>query len=129
MKFILTLITAFSFLIISCNDSDDVNQRFLDTYREILIARETIADSVEANKRVMEIMDEHGYTQAEFQEEFFEIASDNEEMVRTIDSLRNYLKSKADSIRNPKASEEAEPGAPGEPATPSQNVKPAVPGE
>lgn len=85
----LILISLFG--LVSCTDESKREQKFFDTYREILIARESIQDSVAANKKVQEIIQKHGYDDFTFKQEFFDIAKDNDKFLKLIDSLRNSI--------------------------------------
>jgi len=75
----------------SCN-SDNKKERFYKTYQQIIIARSEIKDSLKANAAVLQIIKQNGYTEKEFQIEFFELARTEKDFVRIIDSIRNSAK-------------------------------------
>ena len=87
----------------SCDDTPDIDEeKFIETYKEILITRESTIDSVEANKIVSKIIKDHGYSEASFRKEFFELASEREVFLRVIDSLRESVKRDMKMIDNKK---------------------------
>ena len=85
------LIILVSLIFYSCSSNSD-QERFYNTYRQILIARSEIEDSLVANKKVLEIIKQNGYTEKEFEKTFFELARKEKDFVKVIDSLRNSVK-------------------------------------
>ena len=75
----------------SCSKDEVDTEKFLKTYKEILIIRESYADTAKANKIVRELMSEKGYTESEFRKDFFKLMSE-EDNVRYLDSLRNSIR-------------------------------------
>jgi len=75
----------------SCSDSKTKQKKFLNAYKEILIARETIADSTEANKKVAEILKKYDYDESKFRRDFFELAKNSDDFRTLLDSLRNSI--------------------------------------
>ncbi|MCX7880427.1 MAG: hypothetical protein N2517_07175 [Ignavibacteria bacterium] len=64
-------------------------KKFIATYKEILLARYTIADSTEADKEVKKILKKNGYTFREFLNKSIEIRSrDPKKFNEIIDSIR-----------------------------------------
>lgn len=76
---------------ISCSTNNEEEQ-FYRTYRQILVARAAIEDSLEANAKVLKIIQKNGYTEQEFRKVFFQLASKEKDFIRIIDSLRNSVK-------------------------------------
>lgn len=64
--------------------------RFIRTYRDILIIRELYPDTAVANPKVREILRQNGFTREEFRRVYIEMAKDPERFRRLIDSLRRY---------------------------------------
>jgi hypothetical protein len=95
MKYLVVIIFAFLFLSACDKPFDD---KFYKTYREILIVRTEITDSLEANKEVLKALKKNGYTEEEFREIFFEKAQTEREFIKIIDSLRNSIKSEYKQI-------------------------------
>lgn len=93
MKYLAVIIL--TFLLISCDSGNSNKERFIKTYKEILVVREIHKDSLEANKRVMEIIRKNGYTEPEFKQAFFELAKERKNY-NLIDSIRNLVQ---DEIR------------------------------
>ncbi len=79
----------------SCTKEEVDTEKFLKTYKDILIIRESYADTAKANQKVRELMDERGYTESEFRKEFFKLMSE-EDNVRYLDSLRNSIRADID---------------------------------
>lgn len=62
----------------------------MKTYKEILIARYTIQDSIKANKKVNEILKQNGFTFREFLDFSWELRSkDIKKFNEMMDSIRN----------------------------------------
>lgn len=93
-RFILLLLTI---IIISCNSNTE-QDRFYRTYRQILIARAQTNDSLEANSKVLKIIQQNGYTEQQFRETFFGLAQKEKDFIRIIDSLRNSIKNEYKKI-------------------------------
>lgn len=72
-------------LIAACSEHDD---RFLDTYTDILVVRMTQRDSIDGNRRVQDVLARHGYDEAEFRRAFFERARDPERLRAILDTAR-----------------------------------------
>ncbi|HOV91794.1 MAG TPA: hypothetical protein PLC04_01775 [Candidatus Kapabacteria bacterium] len=77
--------------------------KLLNVYKQILIVRASEPDSVAANTKVRNILQQNGYTLESFKKEFMDVAKDNKEFFARLDSLRNSLNreynQKVDSIR------------------------------
>lgn len=76
----------------ACSSEEEELERFIDTYREVLIARETHVDSSEANAAVREVFREHGYTEPEFRRKYFDLARDTKRFIVVLDSVRNMAR-------------------------------------
>ncbi len=79
------------FFLASCGADRAEEEKFLQIYREILIAREQIADSLKANQRVAEILEKNGYDEPRFRQTFFEFAKDKKRFTEMLDSLRKSV--------------------------------------
>jgi len=89
-RYIIALVLTILFLS-SCGADKAEEDKFLNTYREILIAREQIADSIEANQRIGEILKKNGYDEPRFRQTFFEFAKDKKRFTEMLDSLRKSV--------------------------------------
>jgi len=90
MKYIYLIL--FSILIISCNEkSQEFDEKFINTYRDILVVRGKEPDSSKANKLVADILNENGYTHKSFADEYMTLAKDNDRFITFLDSLRNSI--------------------------------------
>ena len=88
MKFIFILIILF----ISCSDSTkQINQKFIATYKEILLIRESFPDTTIANPKVDSLLNANNYTEKKFRDEMFLLMKNNKEMLKVLDSLRNEI--------------------------------------
>mgnify|MGYP000955115527 CR=1 FL=1 len=75
----------------SCSDSKVKQEKFLNAYKEILLARETITDSTEANKKVAQILKKYDYDEPTFRKDFFELVKNSDNFRALLDSLRNSI--------------------------------------
>lgn len=92
MKRILIALALF-FTFIACGEQSSIDQdKYLKVYREILIARETIADSLEANKEVQDILEKYEYTLDRFAEEAMELQRNSGDFLKIVDSLRKEFR-------------------------------------
>ncbi|MFN3781004.1 MAG: hypothetical protein ACK4SO_02380 [Candidatus Kapaibacteriota bacterium] len=92
MKKGLVIIFLFSLALLSCQKErySSAEKKFMKTYKEILIARYTIEDSTEANKKVMEILKHNGFTFRKFLDFSWELrAKDIRKFNEMMDSIRN----------------------------------------
>jgi len=97
MRYIIIIFLATTFFLSSCSDDSEQDKLF-NVYKQILIARNSQTDSLEANKAVMEVLKKNGYTQNKFRDEFFQMAMKEKSFMRMIDSLRNYMKEEQEKI-------------------------------
>jgi len=90
-------IIIFSFVTIlfsaSCgNNQDEKYDVFLDTYKDILIARESTNDSTEANEKVDSILIAKGLSEARFRQIMIDLSQNKDNFFIMIDSVRSSLK-------------------------------------
>lgn len=76
----------------SACSGDKEKAKFMNTYKEILIARSQIADSAQANKQVFKVLKSNGYTIRSFEKQWQEYASNPEEFIAMMDSIRTQAK-------------------------------------
>jgi hypothetical protein len=82
-----TIVLGFTYCSKEGFSSDE--RKFIKTYKEILIARYSIADSVKANQEVMNILKRNGYSFREFLDTFWELRNkDSKRFSAIIDSIR-----------------------------------------
>ena len=104
MKHITQIAAFFLFLIslLSCSQQAK-EENLLNVYKQILIVRASEADSVAANMKVRNVLQQNGYTIESFKKEFIDVAKDNKDFFARLDSLRNSLNreynQKVDSVR------------------------------
>ncbi len=92
-----TLLTiSIIFFLASCDLWEQVSgeskEKFIHTYKDIIIIREQYPDTLEANPKVDSLLNEKGYTQESFKEEYFNFAKDSREFIKMIDSARTLAK-------------------------------------
>ncbi|MDW8074813.1 MAG: hypothetical protein RMK00_03455 [Bacteroidota bacterium] len=76
----------------SCTEGDE---RFRDAYTDVLVVRMTEEDSAAAQRKVMEALRRHGYTEQDFRKEFFERANQPYKLRALIDSARAHALQRA----------------------------------
>lgn len=81
----------FIILLTSCSNIEKKQEKLLKAYKEILITRETIMDSLEANQKVQEILKKYDYDEITFRSDFFELANNSEKFRIMLDSLRQSI--------------------------------------
>lgn len=87
---ILIIVSTLVVFFVAC--SDEVNKdKFLQIYRQILITRTKTIDSLEANKRVLEILKQNNYDEESFKREFYYLAKNENGFLKIIDSMRNSI--------------------------------------
>jgi hypothetical protein len=74
-----------SIVVASCSNDDE---RFVDAYTDVLVARAVETDSVRADSSVMKALARYGYTEAEFRREFFDRAREPIQLRELVDSAR-----------------------------------------
>jgi hypothetical protein len=94
MKNLLLIVIAV--LIASCGPDESDKQRFRETYKEILVVRELESDSAEANRKVSRVLEEHGFTEPEFRQLYFELAENREEFIDLMDTVRARARREAE---------------------------------
>lgn len=88
----LFLTLLFSTLLLSCdNNSDKINENLINTYKEIIIARETYKDVNEANLEVAKILKNHNLSEEEFRKQLFETMVKNKNFTKFIDSVKSKV--------------------------------------
>lgn len=91
MNFKMLILSISLLFILSCSDDSAEEKRFMKTYKEILVVRETVTDSVEANQKVGKVIEQNGYTQLTFRDKFFDLAKDKQRFTKMIDSVRKTI--------------------------------------
>ncbi len=77
----------------ACSEQSDT-KHFSDTYGQILLLREQIADTSVANAKVDSILKANGYTKASFKETFQELSKSPESFRKMMDSVRTSIRPK-----------------------------------
>ncbi|MFA6571727.1 MAG: hypothetical protein WCT77_10905 [Bacteroidota bacterium] len=75
-------------LIVSCSDYREDRDRFMTTYKEILIVREMFTDTAKANAEVKKIFNKNNYTEKVFFEEWKEYTGNPQEFIIMMDTIR-----------------------------------------
>ena len=105
MKIFFSLIISI-LLITACSEWSEDQDRFVNTYRDILAIRLMFPDTAVANPKIEKIYKRYGYTHDSFKSDFFKYAQDPETFRTMIDSARirarrDYIK--LDSLAKKKA--------------------------
>lgn len=100
-----------SFILASCSLWDELwgndKQRFIETYKQILVLRELYPDTSKANRKVDSLIVAMEYTQESFRDEYFRLAQNSEEFIKMIDSARALAKAELLNIENKKEKSKA----------------------
>lgn len=89
------LVCVICFMAVACDEQGNIDkEKYLEAYREILIARETIADSLEANEEVQRILEKYKYTMKSFADDAMKLTKGDGEFLNIIDSLRKEFRAK-----------------------------------
>lgn len=97
ITFYFTFFIFAAFILVGCSNSDN-KAKLLNVYKEILIAREKFQDSIQANQEVQKVLKKNGYSENQFRNEIFRLAQSEKDFLKTIDSLRNYVKNEQSRI-------------------------------
>ncbi|MGA2296590.1 MAG: hypothetical protein ABSG15_03480 [FCB group bacterium] len=76
-------------ILISCSNEKENKERFMNTYREILIAREREQDSSKTNSEVKKIYQKNNYNEASFFEDWKKYSSNPQEFLIMMDTIRD----------------------------------------
>ena len=76
-------------LFIACSHSDDDRERFIRTYKDILIARERYKDTSVANTEVKKAYKKNQYTEQTFFEDWKYYTQDPKEFLMMMDTIRS----------------------------------------
>lgn len=99
-KFFLILI---AFFCVSCGFFKDKKEHFAETYRQVLINRELISDSLTASRKMLEILEQNGYDLDTFREEFSELAkSDPSAFSQMLDTMRTGVQKEIQNLKQNK---------------------------
>ena len=122
LNFVTILVLLSVFIMGACSEDgwSDSKENFTQTYMEILIAREQVADSTKAQTKVYEIMKLHGFNEQSFAQQFMEYSHTPDVLKTILDSAQTrarreiikaepvlkpeVLNSKKDTILNNKRS-------------------------
>ncbi len=87
-------------VVLSCSSgwSDD-DERFVQTYTEILRIREQTPDTAVANPKVRAIVEKNGYTWESFRSTFSDYTAEADKFRAMLDSARNRAMQTADTNR------------------------------
>lgn len=76
-------------LFIACTSTEEKDNLFYDTYKNILIIRNNNSeDTAKANKLVKELIKKNGYTDKSFKDEFIRLSEQPNTFAKKIDSVR-----------------------------------------
>ena len=96
-KIFILILLAFLFFV-SCSDSKEQKERFIQTYKEILVARERFADTAVANSEVRKAFKRHKYTEQSFFEDWRHYTSNPKEFLVMMDTIRARARSEVEKL-------------------------------
>jgi hypothetical protein len=103
MRYIIYLITLISVLILySCSFFEDDKDKFIETYRELLIIREMYKDTSRVNKEIGKLFEKNGYDWNSFTEEYNSYKEKPETFMQIMDSVRERNQRELLEYRNKK---------------------------
>lgn len=96
-KFFLIII---AFFFVSCGIFKDKKEHFAETYRQVLINRELVSDSLTASRKMLEILQQNGYDIDTFREEFSELAkNDPTGFTQMLDTMRVSVQKEIQNLK------------------------------
>jgi hypothetical protein len=98
MKKLFILIFLSIIFIISCSDSKEQKERFIKTYKEILIARERFSDTAIANTEVRKAFRRHNYSEQTFFEDWQHYTSNPKEFLVMMDTIRSRAQKEVERL-------------------------------
>lgn len=78
--------------LISCSDSEEEKNRFIEAQKEILILRSVYPDTAIANPKVLKVYEKYGFTRESFRDKYFQYTKNPEEFLRIQDSAQSRAK-------------------------------------
>lgn len=87
-----TLIIFSLIMLFACSQESDVSQeKFVQIYKEILIARESTSDTEKGTSNVNEVFEKYNISESQFRDMFMKLsAEDPKRLTEMIDSVRIY---------------------------------------
>jgi hypothetical protein len=98
MKKIFFLIILTISLSLSCSDSKEQKERFIQTYKEILVARERFSDTAIANTEVRKAFRRHNYSEQTFFEDWQHYTSNPKEFLVMMDTIRSRAQKEVEKL-------------------------------
>ncbi|MCI0474502.1 MAG: hypothetical protein L0Y76_13045 [Ignavibacteria bacterium] len=87
-RFLVLIFAALS-MFIACSHTDDDKERFIRTYKEILVSRERFQDTTVANAEVKKAYKKNQYTEQTFFEDWKYYTQDPKEFLIMMDTIRS----------------------------------------
>jgi hypothetical protein len=88
MKYYGIFITAVMIFFLACSGSGSDKDKFINTYKEILIVWGKYPDSAQAVPRVRDIIKKNGYNEKTFRDAYFGFARNPQEFMAMLDTAR-----------------------------------------
>lgn len=83
----------------ACNDTSTIDTKLVDVYTDVVIARESTVDSVQAQADVRAALARHGYTQERFEQELRAAGEDPTTFRSLYDSVSTRISTKRKALR------------------------------
>ena len=87
-------------IITACSKWGKDEDKFVDTYRQIVFTRMMYPDTSIANPKVDSILNSFGFTKESFKQEFFRFAKDGEKFNAMLDSARMRAAREYEKLQN-----------------------------
>lgn len=75
-------------IIHSCSFFEKDKEKFIDTYREIVIIREMYTDTSKVNKEINKLFEKNGYDWDSFTDDYYSFVENPQEFLEIMDSVR-----------------------------------------
>ena len=87
-------------IFISCSDPLGKKEKFIETYKEVLIAREMFSDSTKLEQELKKVYNEHGYNyESDFNEDFNSYKKDMNEFLEIVDTVRARARAELQNLK------------------------------
>ncbi|MBU3740693.1 MAG: hypothetical protein FGM24_00245 [Candidatus Kapabacteria bacterium] len=83
----------------ACSDKPTVDPKLVDVYTDVVIARESTVDSIQAQSKVRAALVQHGYTQERFEQELRAAGEDPTTFRMLYDSVSTRISAKRKALQ------------------------------
>ena len=94
-----TLLILLVLVAVSCTDASVPESRLVQTYADVIVARQQFGDSVRVRQAVDSILDQRGYSHQDFDDDLRSMSSTPQLFKAFYDSVSFELKRRRDSLK------------------------------